>query len=198
MFAAALLSNNYEADLYFRRSAHFKFLRPIELPFFLINMAHRLIKLLFLAQFLCLDHVVAFPVLIGRDEPGGDSLWRLEWDDVTAGLEAIFKVWDFSTALGVSTTPSGVPSEQSDERRPETPDPVAFPLFEPTEMKKTCAVAGGSQGGQSDWLAVENSWWQVEQEPETGYVPPPPNKGLRLWFALDVRREEMKKKQRVY
>lgn len=155
-------------------------------------MAHRLIKLLFLAQFLCLDHVVAFPVLIGRDEPGGDSLWRLEWDDVTAGLEALFKVWDFSTAPGVSTKPSGVPSEQSDERRPETPDPVAFPLFEPTEMK-TCAVAGGSQGGQSDGLAVENSWWQVEQEPETGYVPPPPNKGLRLWFALDVRRKEMKK-----
>lgn len=140
-------------------------------------MPHGLPKLFFLALLLLLNLVVASPALFGRDEPGG-SLWELELDDVfgaaAAGLEALYKLWDSSTAPGVTTTQPGVPSEQPDERRyqpPETPGPVAFPLFDPTAMK-TCAKAGESQGNQLDRLAVEKSWWQVEQEPETGYVAP--------------------------
>lgn len=136
-------------------------------------MPHRLPKLLFLAF---LNLVVASPALFGRDNLGGDSLWGLDLEDVigagAAGLEALSKLWGFSTAPEDSTTPSGVPSEHPDESRPETPEPVAFPLFEPTEIK-ACAVAGESQGDKFDRLEVENSWWQVEQEAETGFVAHP-------------------------
>lgn len=144
-------------------------------------MAHRLPKLLFFGSLLFLNTVVASVAHIGRDEPGSDSFWGLDFDDVlgagAAGLEALSQLWDFSTAPGVTTIPSGVPSEQSDERhyQPlETPDPEAFAPFEPTAMK-TCAVGEESQGGQLDGSEVED-WWQVEQEPETGYVvaPSPP------------------------
>ncbi len=137
-------------------------------------MPHRLPKLLFLAF---LNLVVASPALFGRDNLGGDSLWGLDLEDVigagAAGLEALSKLWGFSTGPDDSTTPSGVPPEQPDENRSENPDPVAFPLFEPIEIK-ACAVAGESQGDQFDRLEIENSWWQVEQEPETGYVAHPP------------------------
>lgn len=147
-------------------------------------MAHRLPKLLFLGPLLFLNIVVASVAHIGRDEPGSDSFWGLDLDDVlgagAAGLEALYQLWDFSTAPGVTSTPSGIPSEQSDERRYqplETPDPEPFPPFEPAAMKK-CAVGQESQGGQLDGSDVEENWWQVEQEPDTGYVvapsPPPP------------------------
>ena len=143
-------------------------------------MPQRLPKLSSLALLLFLNLVLASPALFDRDEPGGNSLWGLDLEDVfgsgAAGLDALYKLWDFSTAPGVTTTPSGVPSEQPDEgpyQPPETPGPVVFPLFDPTAMK-TCAVAGESQGSQVDRLVVEQSWWQVEQESETGYVSPLP------------------------
>lgn len=139
-------------------------------------MPHRFPNILFLV-FLSL--VIATPALIGRDEPGGDSLWGLDLEDVigagAAGLDALSKLWDFSTPPEDSTTPSGVPSEQPDEQRSETPDSAAFSIVEPTEPK-TCAMAGESQEGLSDGVAVVKSWWDVEQEPETGYVAPPPKK----------------------
>lgn len=141
-------------------------------------MPHRLPKLSSLALLLFLNLVLASPALFGRDEPGGNSLWGLDLEDVfgagAAELDALYRLWGFSTAPGVTTTPSGVPSEPPDERSyqpPETPSPVAFPPFNPTAMK-TCATAGEGQGSQVDRLAVEQSWWRVEQEPETGYVAP--------------------------
>ena len=142
-------------------------------------MPHRLTSLLFLALLLFFNFVVASPALSGRNEPGGDSLWELELNDVfgaaAAGLEGLYKLWDFSTAPGVTTIPPGVPAEQPDERQyqaPDTPGIVGSPLLDPTAMK-TCAEAGESQGNQPDKSEVEKSWWQVEQEPETGYVVPP-------------------------
>lgn len=139
-------------------------------------MIHRLPKLLFLALLLFLNFVVASPALSGRDESGSNSLWELDvFGAAAAGLEGIYKLWDFSTAPGVTTTPPRVLSEQPDEGRyqpPETPGPIAFPLFDPTSMK-TCAEAGESQGNQLSRLVVEKSWWQVEQEPETGYAASP-------------------------
>lgn len=142
-------------------------------------MPHRVPTLLFIALLLFLNFVAASPALFGRDGPGaGDSLWELELNDVfgaaAAGLDGLYKLWD-------TTIPPEVPSEQSpDERQyqpqpPETPGPMAFPLFNPTAMK-TCAEAGESKGNQLDRFEIEQSWWQVEQDPETGYVaasPPP-------------------------
>lgn len=129
-------------------------------------MPHRLPKLLFLGLLVFVTRTDASPVLIGRDEWAGDSLWDLDMEDVfdavSTGLGALPMVWDLLTAPGTTTTPSEVPSKQTDER---------FPLFEPTAMK-TCAAEGESQGRQVDVLAVEHSWWQAEQEPETGYVAP--------------------------
>lgn len=136
-------------------------------------MPHQIRKLIFLVF---LNLVVTSPVLFGRRDEvgGGDSLWGLDLEDVigagAAGLEALSKLWDFSTEPGVSTIPSGAPPKQPDEGILESPDdPVEFPLFETTKMK-TCSVAGESQGNQFDRFAVEESRWQVEQEPETGYV----------------------------
>lgn len=154
-------------------------------------MPHLLPSLLFLALSLFLNFVAASPALFGRDESGAsDSLWELKLDDViggaAAGLVGLYKLWDINTAPG----PPEVPSEQPpDERQyqpqpPETPGPMVFPLLEPTAMK-TCAEAGESQGNQLDRSEIEQSWWQVEQEPETGYVatsPPltPPSKPSTL------------------
>lgn len=150
-------------------------------------MPHRVPSLLFSALLLFLNFVAASPALFGRDGPGaGDSLWELELNDVfgaaATGLGGLYKLWDFSTAPGVTTIPPEVPSEQPpDEKQyqshpPETPGPMAFPLFNPTAMK-TCAEAGESKGNQLDRFEIEQSWWQVEQDPETGYVvtssPPP-------------------------
>ncbi len=143
-------------------------------------MPHLFPSLLFLALSLFLNFVAASPALFGRDESGaGNSLWELELDDVfgaaAAGLDGLYKLWDFNTAPGVTTIPPEFPSEQPpDERQyqpqpPETPGPMAFPLLDPTAIK-TCAEAGESQGNQLDRLEIEQSWWQVEQEPETGYV----------------------------
>lgn len=137
-------------------------------------MPHQIPKLIFLVF---LNLVVASPVLFGRrDELGGaDGLWGLDLEDVigagVAGLEALTKLWDFSTAPPAgSTIPSGAPPKQPDEGILESPnDPVEFPLFQTTKMK-TCSVAGESQRNQFDRFAVEESRWQVEQEPETGYV----------------------------
>lgn len=131
--------------------------------------AKKLIFLIFL-----INLVVASPVLFGRDEVGGDSFWGLDLEDVVgagaAGLEALSKLWDFSTAPGVSTIPSEAPPKEPDEGSLETPDPVKFPLFESTKMIICPVAAGESEGDQIDRLAVEQNRWQVEQEPETGYV----------------------------
>lgn len=140
-------------------------------------MIHRLLKFLVLVS---LNPVVASLAFFGRSELGGQSPWELNLEDVfgagAAGIEAVSKLWDVLTAPEGPTTPSGAPSKQPDEWRPETPDSPAFPLFESTQMK-TCAMARENSGGQNDGLAVENSWWQVEQEPETGCVAPlPPHK----------------------
>lgn len=148
-------------------------------------MPHRLPNLLFLTLLLFLNPVVASSALFGRDEQGtGDSLWELELDDIfgaaAAGLDGLYKLWDFSTAPGGDPTiPSELPSEQPpDERQyqsqpqpPENPGPVAFPLLlDSPAIMKTCVEAGKNPENQLDKLEVEQSWWQVEQEPETGYV----------------------------
>lgn len=146
-------------------------------------MPHRLPSLLFLALLLFLNFVVASPPLFGRDEQGaGDSLWELELNDVFGAAAAgLYKLWDFSTAPGGDPTiPSELPSELQppDERQylpqpqpPENPGPMAFPLLlDPPPIMKTCAEAGKNPENQLDRLEVEQSWWQVEQEPETGYV----------------------------
>lgn len=128
-------------------------------------MPHRPSVLLFLGLFLFLNPIVASPALIGRDELGGDSLWGLDLDDVfgagAAGIGALSTFLDFGTAPGTTATPSGAPSEQQDEM-PGSRDPEGVPLFESTAMDN-CAAEEEN---------VEQSWWQVEQEPETGYVAP--------------------------
>lgn len=138
-------------------------------------MPYRLQKLLFLGLLLFLNPIVAFPALIGRDELGRDSLWGLELEGVFGAVGgALPTLWDFLTAPETTTIPSGVPSEHPDETQDqssEIPGSVEFPFSESTAIK-TCAAAGESQEGQLDRLAVENSWWRVEQEPETGYVAP--------------------------
>lgn len=132
------------------------------------QIAKKLIFLVFL------NLVVASPMLFGHDEVGGDSFWGLDLEDVVgagaAGLEALSKLWDFSTAPGVSTIPSEAPPKEPDVGSLETPDPVEFPLFESTKMTICPVAAGESEGDQIDRLAVGKSRWQVEQEPETGYV----------------------------
>lgn len=152
-------------------------------------MPHRLPSLLFSALLLFLNFVLAAsPALFGRDEPGaGDSLWELGLNDVfgaaAAGLDGLYKLWDFSTAPGVTTIlPPELPAEQPpDESQyqpqpPETPGPVASPLLvDPTARMKICSEAGKSQENQLDRLEIEQSWWQVEQEPETGYVAASPS-----------------------
>lgn len=151
-------------------------------------MLHKVPKLIFLVF---LNLVVASPVLFSRRDEvgsGGDSFWGgLDLQDIigagaAAGLEALLKMWDFSTTappVGGSTIPplSGSPpttKQPEDEGILESPDPdpvEKFPLIESTKMKACPVVAGHSQGGdQFDRLAVEESRWQVEQEPETGYV----------------------------
>lgn len=148
-------------------------------------MPYQISKLIFLVF---LNLVVASPVLFGRRDEvgGGDSLWGPDLEDVigvgAAGLEALSKLWDFSTAppAGGSTIPSGAPPKQPDEGILESPDnPVEFPLVESTKMK-TCSVAGESQGNQFDRFAVEESRWKVEQEPETGYVVSSPQLSPRV------------------
>lgn len=128
-------------------------------------MPHRPSVLLFLGLFLFLNPIVVSSALTGRDELGGDSLWGLDLDDVfgagAAGIGALSTFLDFGTAPGTTATPSGAPSEQQDEM-PGSRDPEGVPLSESTAMDK-CAAEEEN---------VEQSWWQVEQEPETGYVAP--------------------------
>ena len=124
-----------------------------------------------------LNLVVASPVLFGRDEVGDDSFWGLDLEDLVgagaAGLEGLSKLWDFSNAPepGVSTIvpPEAAPKEP-DVGSLETPDPVDFPLFESPKTMICPVAAGASAGYQIDRLAIERSRWQVEQEPESGYV----------------------------
>lgn len=154
-------------------------------------MPHRVPRL-FILVFLFLNLIVASPALFGRDNLGSNSLWGLDFEDIigagAAGIEALSELWDFSMAPEESTTPSGVPLEQPDQSRLQSPDPVAFPLFEPTGIK-TCTAAGEGQGDQFDKLEIEKSWWQVEQEPDTGYVvhPHPKKKECGYDFLVAVR-----------
>ena len=131
-------------------------------------MSHRPPVLLILGSFLFLKPIVASPALIGRGELGGDSLWGPDLGDVfgagaagAAGNGALSTFWDFVTTPGATATPSGAPSEQLDEM-PGSRDPEGFSLFGSTARDK-CAAEEEN---------VEESWSQVEQEPETGYVAP--------------------------
>lgn len=136
-------------------------------------MPHRPPVLLILGLFLFLNPIVASSALIGRGELGGDSLWGLD-DAFSAGAAGLGTLLDFVTGPGTIDTPSGSPSEQLDESpspSPEGPDQEGSLPFESTAMKK-CAAEEENQVGQLGGSDVEQSWWQVEQEPETGYVAP--------------------------
>lgn len=131
-------------------------------------MPHRPLALLFLGLFQILKLIVASPALISRGELWDDSFWGPDLDDLfaagaagAAGSGVLSTFWDFLTAPGAKATPSGAPSEQLDGMPGiRDPEPEGVSNVESNAMNKCTAEEGNAK----------KSWWQVEQEPETGYV----------------------------